>query len=224
VSSASPVTDITINTNGSVYAGGNITANKAFQSKSVIVENDVTINSGSLTMNSENSVLTCPGKFILGGELVMSDFNSSAIINASYVQTWETSSSSNLIVQITDGSYVKKDASVSGTIVGGLLSLQGRSGVILDWSSYGSDSQHMLDTIMLDTAGITVGHKLLVIAKLGSNTSVHTFKLVPNTIAYPSGKVLNGINFTESYNTVELIFDGTNWIVVNLLGAVLDYE
>lgn len=218
-----PVTDTLINTNGSANIGGNVIIGRLMQARSATIEDNLLINNGSLTLNSENSILTCNGKFILGGELVMSDFNSSAIINASYVQTWETSSFSNLIVETQTGIYVKKDPSITGTIVGGLLNLVGRSGVIIDWSSYGSDQQHMLDVIMLDTTGITAGHRLTVIAKLGNNSGSHTFKIAPETIAYPSGRVLDSINFTQTYDTAEFIFDGVNWIPISLKGAVLNY-
>lgn len=222
-SSDQPVTDTLITTNGSINAGGNIIANRLIQAKNAIIENDVTINKGSLIMNSENSRLDCAGKFILGGEFIMSDFGSSSIINASYIQTWETSNSSNLIIQTQTGAYAKKDPSISGTIVGGLLSAVGRSGIIIDWGLYGSDPQHILDVVMIDTAGISAGHTLKIIAKLGNNSGGHTFKIAPETIAYPAGQVLKGINFTTTYDTVELIFDGVNWVPINLKGAILDY-
>lgn len=224
VSSSNPVTDTLINTNGSINAGGNMTVGRIIQAQSALIDNNITLNTGSLILSSENSRIDCAGKFILNGEYVMSDFGSSQIINASYINTWSTSTLNNLIVSPTLNTYaIKTTANSNLTPVGGLLSLIGRSGIILNWDQFSSDASHMLDVVMLDTTGISAGFAIKIIAKLGNNSGGHTFKIAPNNIAYPSGKVLNGINFTESYQTVELIFDGINFIVFNTMGAIMDW-
>lgn len=217
------VTDILIKTNGSVSAGGNLIVEKAISGNSATIESNVVINKGSLILNSENSEISCPGKFTLGGEFVMTDFSESQVINASYNQAWQTSTSNNLIILKEDGTYEQKTTSNTGTIVGGIINMVGRSGIILNWGEYGNDSSHQLDCVMLGTTGVITGQRVTIIAKLGTNSGSHTFKIVPNSIAYPSGKVLNSINFINSYDTAEFIFDGVNWIPVSVKGAVISY-
>lgn len=219
-SSATPVTDVLVRTNGSIAAGGNITSDKQVKSNTAYVEGDVTINSGSLSMNSDSSILAVKGDFIVSGEIVLNDFNVSAPVLA-HTQ----GSFSAQVVKISDFDYqIKSPSTGSAPTVGGLLKLNGRSGVVIDWSQYSSSLvASSLNVVLLDTADISVGQTVRIIAKLGSNYD-KTFYIAPNTIAQQGGKQLKGIKITNSYDCIELIFDGSKWIVLSLVGAVLDYS
>ena len=196
------ITDVLISTNGSINAGGNITASGTLNANSLSIKNDINIESGDINLNDATSTLNVSGNLNVGGEFVLSDFGNQ-YINAADKQTFSTNNWSNLIFDN------------SNNIIGGKINLNGTNAIVLNFSNWVSnvDNRYFIDKIELSTTGIKIGHKVIVLALLG-NVSNHEFTLLPNTIK-TSIDLSVGVKFNKSYQIVELIFDGTNWVILN---------
>ena len=204
----SPISDVLISTNGSISAAGNLAVNLGITANSAKIKNNVEIDNGNVILTNTESILSCAGRLSLGGELVLKDFGNQYVI-AAHKQTFTTNNWSNLV---TDS---------GNNIIGGSVSLKGTNSIIFDFSSYVSsiDSRYFIDSIKLNTEGISVGQRVLIVVLMGSVTG-HTFKIMPTTLC-ASQTLSTGVEFNASYQSIEIIFDGTNWLVINYTPGVV---
>lgn len=175
--------------------------------KTVSFASDVAM-TGSVTLSSPASTFSIAGKLHVGGEMVYKEMSDN-YIEANSKLTFIQTGSNNLLT-------------VSGTIVAGIFNPTGRSLVVFNWASWDeSDTNADLDTIFLDTTGLTPGHEITIISKLGSITD-HSFYIHPDNIAHQelNGTWTNGITFDGNNQVAVLIFDGAErWIVKSLTGG-----
>lgn len=213
------VTDTLITTNGSGAFGGNISAGGSITGNTINSAAGINLTSGNILLNSANSKLINKGDTILSREIVLNDFTSSAASVADELYFANSSGTSNLIYS-------------GNTAVAGWVSLLGRSAIILDWTNFVSvaDAQFYLHRLKLRATGNSVGQTVKIIAKINedvvlplhSNDEGYGYFLLRDTLAYTTGNPINnGICFTKSYQSVDLCFDGTNWLITNLYGATL---
>ncbi len=198
-----PISDILIKTNGSISAGGNIVANLGLTASSAKIKNNVQIETGNLSLDNANSLMNVEGSFALGGEMIFKDFGSQ-IINAADKQTFTTNNWSNLVLDPQ-----------TNDVIGGSISLKGTNSIVLDFSEWVSamDIRYCIDKIKFNTENITIGHKVLVMVLLGNNLA-HTFTIMADTLKTWKDLTV-GLEFNKSYQVAEIIFDGTNWVLLN---------
>jgi hypothetical protein len=76
-----------------------------------------------------------------------------------------------------------------------------------------------LDAIKIGTEDIRNGHQLRIMAMMG-NIIGHSFTIMKDTLAtYQS--LTTGVQFNANYQFIDLIFDGTNWVIVSFSPGVL---
>jgi hypothetical protein len=202
------ITDNLISTNGSVSAGGNVVANASVVGNIGRFKTGLTIESGNVNIEGTDSVLALAGDLRLGGEVTYEGFGNT-FLNAADKLSFTTNNWTNLVY---DGSGV--------TMIGGLISVGGISALIIDWSQWISvnDSRYFLDAIKLSTTDIRNGHQLRIMVQVG-NIIGHNFTLMADTLATYQ-ELTTGVQFNKNYQFIDLIFDGTNWVIISFSPGV----
>jgi len=208
-----------INTNGSILARGNadITGKVTAGTGKFLTGLELSI--GNFVMSSANSVLNLSGDFLCGGELVLKDFELDGYIPA-YSQTYfqnAASSGEKLLITNTLGT----------ANIGGKVSMKGRNSLVLDWRNYasGTPSTALYQIELMSsttTNALRIGQIVDVMAKATDTVSVD-FYVLGTTLVYPeyaSGAF--NVKFTKNYQSMRVIWDGTNWVILNLEGAVIE--
>lgn len=214
----SNITETLFDTNGSISVGGNIVASGAISATSITLTNGQTISNGDITISSSSSNLINNGNLLLDGEFVQTDATS-ASVDASNELYFSNTNTTNLIYN-------------GNTAIAGKVDLTGRSVITLSWSNFvaTNDSQYYLHRILLKTLPTTrVGQRILIIAKINEDLTLPHYSseqsgywVLRDTLAYSDGNPIStGIKFTKSYQTAELIFDGLNWLILNVNGATI---
>lgn len=210
-------TDTLIETNGSILSGGNITCAGSLSGSGLKIRNGVIQTNNNISLSSTSSVLTNMGNTILDGELILSDMTSS-IIDASNELTYRNNQGTNNLVI------------VDNQTVGGKISSTGRSVLIIDWSKFlDNDPQFYLKSVLLDRpVNEKTGQILKIISKINEDIALPIidgtmgYSILKDTLAYTTTNPINkGIFFTKSHQSVELIFNGMNWNILNIYGATV---
>jgi hypothetical protein len=198
----SSITDILITTNGSITAGGSITAKLSISANTASIKSGITLSSGKFSMPDPNSVMDCNGTIALGGELILKDFGNQ-YVKASDKQTFTSNNWANLVTDQYNN------------VIGGSISLAGTNSIIFDFSEYVSDidSRYFINKIKLNTEHITIGTRVLIVVLLGNNNSKEFIIMNSTLKSYRDMSI--GMIFNKSYQVAEVIFDGTNWVVLN---------
>lgn len=202
------ITETLLNTNGSISAGGNIVANSSIIGNIGRFKAGLTIETGDITVTSNQSNLALAGNLRLGGEFVLEDFGNS-FLDAADKLSFTTNNWTNLV-------YNQSQTE----IIAGLISVKGINSIIIDWAKWLSsqDTRYFLDAIKIGTSDLRNGHTLKIMALMG-NIESHPFTILKDTLI-SSQELTVGVQFTKNYQFVELIFDGTNWVIVNYTPGV----
>lgn len=213
------ITETLIDTNGSGSFGGNISVTGNITVNSLLTSNGVNVSGGNISLNSSTSKIINKGNLELDGELVLTDFNSSSIDASNELTFIPSQSVNNLIYS-------------GNTAIAGKVDLTGRSVVTLAWTNFvnTSDSQYYLHRIKLETPNTAiVGQRVLIIARINEDVTLPHYLseptgywIVEDTLSFTTGNpITTGIKFTATGQSCELIFDGLNWLILNVYGAVV---
>ena len=212
--------DFLIRTNGSINALGNIVLGGNIQSGIGTFSNGIRLLGGNLDILGSASQINLGGNLNLGGELVLQDFGLQGTVTAyskAYFQSISPALGQTLVIQDS-----------LGTDIGGKVSMNGRNALILDWSGYnsavlGSDLNH----VMLMTEPVTSTNNSLkpgqVVEIMVQIPSLETpeFYILGETLRHPSYESFN-VKFTANYQSIRVIYDGSNWVILSMLGAVIE--
>lgn len=198
----------TIETNGTISGLGNLSIGGTVTAKAVTLSNGTgcKISSGNLEQLSSSGITDIRGRFKLGNETVISTY-------ASAIEAWKKAT------YISGGNNYSTIPGQPNNIIGH-VSLQGKSGLILDFSGYNSGNVELnVNRVKLVTDNILTGHtcKIIVITD-----GVNNFQIEKTNLADPTGgSMSNGIKFTKSYQSLEVVYSGSAWVPVNLQSCTI---
>lgn len=205
-----------INTNGSVAIKGNTDITGKVTSGTGKFLSGLELSSGNFTLSSSNSILSLNGDLVLGGELVLKDMELDGYIPSYSKAYFQNAASSGENLLITDPDTF--------ATIGGIVYMKGRNSLVLDWSQYSSSNpSYALYQVLIQSSNLTnvlrIGQVVDIIVKVSDGTD---FYLLGDTLIcpeYASGAF--DVKFDANYQSVRVVWDGTNWVILNLNGAVL---
>lgn len=215
------ITETLVDTNGSISLGGNLLCRGGLEAISLTLSSDLTVDEGDFTMNNPNSSLILLGNMKLDGEYILTDYTTTKI-DASNLLTFENFSGNDNIIY--DGELK----------IGGKLSPTGRSAIVLSWESFvdtyeNGEEQFYLNKVQLKTGltNIPVGQILKIVVLINEDldlpytgTSDEGYWLTRDCLEYTTSyPITKGIKFTKAWQNVELVYNGVNWVILNVYGA-----
>lgn len=207
--------DYLFRTNGSVSILGSAVIGGLTTSNTARFATGLELTSGDFNLLSSNTTINLNGNLNLGGELVLNDLALDGYVPAYSLLYFQNSGSSDTSLVLYDGS----------TAIGGKISLKNRNSIILDWSGYeGSSTTTALNYIQLMT-GAQSGNTTLktgqVVDIIALVVDGYEFFIDGSTLKHPSGALgtPTSIKFTDSYQSIRVIYNGTDWVVLNVEGA-----
>jgi hypothetical protein len=196
-----------INTNGVVYAKGGISTDNDISGYSLVISGDDTQTDPVLNLQKGNAALgNRNSKHLVNG---LCEFN------GRFVQTVMIKTNAHL-----ESSYVSPGVETSGTEKVAVISTNSNSILILDFTGY-TTSTH-ISNFRISTTDAVQGQIVHIIVKKTStptNIVLKNNNIICPTLASQSN--FNGINFTNNYQSAKFLFDGQNWILIDLFGATI---
>lgn len=210
-----------ITTNGSIRLGGNLYCASGIEATSVSLSQNLNIKEGGITLENPNATFMLNGDFKLDGEFVLTDYTTTKLDAANFVTFENMSGNDNLVYN-------------GQTPIAGKISPRGRSAIVISWESWQNtyeegEEQFYLNKILLKT-GLTnmpVGQVIKIIALINEDkelpyagTENAGYWILRDCIEYTTNNpITKGIKFDKAWQNVELVYNGTNWVVTHLQGA-----
>jgi hypothetical protein len=191
---SNPIATTLLTCEASGVFGGNLSINgtTGLTATSITASTGVTVTGGDVMLTNASNKLDISGKLVLDGEIVHKDFGNSFIEAAD------------------PASY----ATVSGTQA--TLPVTGIHSILLDFTTWNGTTK---DVISVELAvGNTTGQTLEIIVKTGAIAGVfidniNMTQLTTETIQFS--------NAPYDYQSVQLRWTGTTWLITNVLGATI---
>jgi hypothetical protein len=191
---SNPIATTLLTCEASGVFGGNLSINgtTGLTSTSITASTGVTVTGGDVMLTNASNKLDISGKLVLDGEIVHKDFGNSFIEAAD------------------PASY----ATVSGTQA--TLAVTGIHSILLDFSTWNGTTKDVISVEL--PVGNTTGQTLEIIVKTGAIANVfidniNMTQLTTETIQFS--------NSPYDYQSVQLRWTGTTWIITNVLGATI---
>jgi hypothetical protein len=191
---SNPIATTLLTCEASGVFGGNLSINgtTGLTSTSITASTGVTVTGGDVMLTNASNKLDISGKLVLDGEIVHKDFGNSFIEAAD------------------PASY----ATVSGTQA--TLAVTGIHSILLDFTTWNGTTKDVISVEL--PVGNTTGQTLEIIVKTGAIANVfidniNMTQLTTETIQFS--------NSPYDYQSVQLRWTGTTWIITNVLGATI---
>lgn len=196
---------IGIDTNQTIKTLGDVLASEVKAKKGTFGVDSGTalqVTKGDSSLGDKNSKNTFPGAVRIGGGFAFTDIDVVVANNkASYIVNGQihnyTGSSPNIV---------------------GNISMRNSAVKILNFSNFVETVDLDVKTVKILDDDVIKGTVATLIAILPAVPGGNEFILSPETITAPIDD-FNGIKFTKSYSSVQLIFDGTQWIPISMVGT-----
>jgi hypothetical protein len=184
--------------------GGNLSigGSTGLTTTALTVSNGVTVTGGDVLLSNSSRKLEVSGKFLVDSEVVFKDYGDGFLDAAD-----EASFDPANVSVISAG--VHKEA---------ILSVVGIHGILLDFSTYDTVAGKIVKSFSLPT-GNTVGQTLEIVVKTAAISGIYMEK---TNIANLTGT--QKVYFSNSpydYQSVQLRWTGSTWIITNVLGATI---
>ena len=214
---ASP-NDFLFRTNGSVSALGSAIIGGAVTANTAKIATGLELTTGDFNMPNANSNINFGGNLNIGGEIVLTDFGLDGTITAFSKTYFQLSAASGENILLLDNNAVP---------IGGKVSLKGRNSIILDWTGFNPvNADTSLYEVMLMTnstavnSALRTGQVVEIMAQVPVDTP-YPFYIVSDTLKYPGNSVFTAVKFTQPYQSLRVIYDGSNWVILSMTGCIL---
>ena len=192
---SNPIATTLLTCEASGVFGGNLSINgtTGLTSTSITASTGVTVTGGDVMLTNASNKLDISGKLVLDGEIVHKDFGNSFIEAAD------------------PASY----ATVSGTQA--TLAVTGIHSILLDFTTWNGTTKDVISVEL--PVGNTTGQTLEIIVKVGATVvgvfidNINMTQLTTETIQFSY--------LPYDYQSVQLRWTGTTWIITNVLGATI---
>ena len=192
---SNPIATTLLTCEASGVFGGNLSINgtTGLTSTSITASTGVTVTGGDVMLTNASNKLDISGKLVLDGEIVHKDFGNSFIEAAD------------------PASY----ATVSGTQA--TLAVTGIHSILLDFTTHNGTTKDVISVEL--PVGNTTGQTLEIIVKVGATVvgvfidNINMTQLTTETIQFSY--------LPYDYQSVQLRWTGTTWIITNVLGATI---
>ena len=174
--------------------GGNlsISGTSGISTTSLSSSTGITVTGGDVMLSNASNKLDISGKLVLDGEIVCKDFG-------------------NSFIEAADPASF---ATVSGTQA--TLAVTGVHSILLDFTTWNGTTKDVLSFEL--AVGNTTGQTLEIIVKTAAISGV----FMDNTnIANLTSQTIQFSNSPYDYQSVQLRWTGTAWILTNVLGATI---
>lgn len=174
--------------------GGNLSVNgtSGLTSTSITASTGITVTGGDVVLSNASNKLDISGKLVLDGEIVHKDFGNSFIEAAD------------------PASY----SIINGTQA--TLAVTGVHSILLDFTTWNGTTKNILSVEL--PVGNTTGQTLELIVKTGAIVGVFIDNV---NIANLTTQTINFSNSPYDYQSVQLRWTGTSWIITNVFGATI---
>jgi hypothetical protein len=191
---SNPIATTLLTCEASGVFGGNLSVNgtSGLTSTSITASTGITVTGGDVMLTNASNKLDISGKLVLDGEIVHKDFGNSFIEAAN------------------PASY----ANVNGTQA--TLAVTGVHSILLDFTSWNGTTNNIISVEL--PVGNTTGQTLEIIVKTGVVSNVFIDNV---NIANLSTQTIQFSNSPYDFQSVQLRWTGTQWIITNVFGAVI---
>ena len=191
---SNPIATTLLTCEASGVFGGNLSINgtTGLTSTSITASTGVTVTGGDVMLTNASNKLDISGKLVLDGEIVHKDFGNSFIEAAD------------------PASY----ATVSGTQA--TLAVTGIHSILLDFSTWNGTTKDVISVEL--PVGNTTGQTLEIIVKTGAIANVFIDNI---NMTQLTTETIQFLNDPYDYQSVQLRWTGTTWIITNVLGATI---
>ena len=191
---SNPIATTLLTCEASGVFGGNLSINgtTGLTSTSITASTGVTVTGGDVMLTNASNKLDISGKLVLDGEIVHKDFGNSFIEAAD------------------PASY----ATVSGTQA--TLAVTGIHSILLDFTTWNGTTKDVISVEL--PVGNTTGQTLEIIVKVGDTDGVFIDKI---NMTQLTTETIQFSNSPYDYQSVQLRWTGTTWIITNVLGATI---
>lgn len=191
---SNPIATTLLTCEASGVFGGNLSINgtTGLTSTSITASTGVTVTGGDVILTNSSNKLDISGKLVLDGEIVHKDFGGS-FIEAADPSSWLT---------------------VSGTQA--TLAVTGVHSILLDFTTWNGTSKDIISVEL--PAGNTTGQTLEIIVKAGSIANIFIDNI---NILNLTSETIQFSNSPFDYQSIQLRWSGTSWILTNVLGATI---
>lgn len=191
---SNPIATTLLTCEASGVFGGNLSINgtTGLTSTSITASTGVTVTGGDVMLTNASNKLDISGKLVLDGEIVHKDFGNSFIEAAD------------------PASY----ATVSGTQA--TLAVTGIHSILLDFTTWNGTTKDVISVEL--PVGNTTGQTLEIIVKTGAIANVFIDNI---NMTQLTSETIQFSNSPYDYQSVQLRWTGTTWIITNVLGATI---
>ena len=191
---SNPIATTLLTCEASGVFGGNLSINgtTGLTSTSITASTGVTVTGGDVMLTNASNKLDISGKLVLDGEIVHKDFGNSFIEAAD------------------PASY----ATVSGTQA--TLAVTGIHSILLDFSTWNGTTKDVISVEL--PVGNTTGQTLEIIVKVGLTDGVFIDNI---NMTQLTTETIQFLSDPYDYQSVQLRWTGTTWIITNVLGATI---
>ena len=192
---SNPIATTLLTCEASGVFGGNLSINgtTGLTSTSITASTGVTVTGGDVMLTNASNKLDISGKLVLDGEIVHKDFGNSFIEAAD------------------PASY----ATVSGTQA--TLAVTGIHSILLDFTTWNGTTKDVISVEL--PVGNTTGQTLEIIVKVGATVGVFIDNI---NMTQLTTETIQFFNSPYDYQSVQLRWTGTTWIITNVLGATIE--
>lgn len=191
---SNPISTTLLTCEASGVFGGNLSVNgtSGLTSTSITASTGVTVTGGDVMLTNASNKLDISGKLVLDGEIVHKDFG-------------------NSFIEAADPASF---ATVSGTQA--TLAVSGVHSILLDFTTYNGTTKDVISAEL--PVGNTTGQTLEIIVKTGAVTGVFIDNV---NIANLTTETIQFSNSPFDYQSIQLRWSGTVWLLTNVLGATI---
>lgn len=191
---SNPISTTLLTCEASGVFGGNLSVNgtSGLTSTSITASTGVTVTGGDVMLTNASNKLDITGKLVLDGEIVHKDFG-------------------NSFIEAADPASF---ATVSGTQA--TLAVTGVHSILLDFTTYNGTTKDVVSAEL--PVGNTTGQTLEIIVKTGAVTGVFIDNV---NIANLTTETIQFSNSPFDYQSIQLRWSGTAWLLTNVLGATI---
>jgi hypothetical protein len=191
---SNPISTTLLTCEASGVFGGNLSVNgiSGLTSTSITASTGVTVTGGDVMLTNASNKLDISGKLVLDGEIVHKDFG-------------------NSFIEAADPASF---ATVSGTQA--TLAVTGVHSILLDFTTYNGTTKDVVSAEL--PVGNTTGQTLEIIVKTGAVTGVFIDNV---NIANLTTETIQFSNSPFDYQSIQLRWSGTAWLLTNVLGATI---
>lgn len=191
---SNPISTTLLTCEASGVFGGNLSVNgtSGLTSTSITASTGVTVTGGDVMLTNASNKLDISGKLVLDGEIVHKDFG-------------------NSFIEAADPASF---ATVSGTQA--TLAVTGVHSILLDFTTYNGTTKDVVSVEL--PVGNTTGQTLEIIVKTGAIAGVFIDNV---NIANLTTETIQFSNSPFDYQSIQLRWSGTAWLLTNVLGATI---